>query len=167
MGGMPRPRPIPTMAMLAALTIAGSTCSPDDSTTSTGGAPAQAVVSFATGEGRVSTSRLPVADSESERQRGLMGRRALPPDGGMLFSFGSPTSEGFWMKDTAIPLSIAFWDERERVIAILDMPPCLADPCVIYRPNAPYTAALEMRRGWFDRHGVSIGDRVELTDATS
>jgi uncharacterized protein len=163
---MPRARPTTTMAVLAALTIAGSACSADAPTTGPD-APARAVVSFATDTGRVETSPLAVADSDGERQRGLMGRRALPPDGGMLFSFGSPTSEGFWMKDTAIPLSIAFWDERERVIAILDMPPCLADPCVIYRPNAPYTAALEMRRGWFDRHGVSIGDRVELTDATS
>lgn len=126
---------------------------------------ARVIVSFETDGGVVRTSLLPVAGSEAERQRGLMGRSTLPADGGMLFSFPAPTSQGFWMKDTTIPLSIAFWDAQRRVLAILDMPPCSSDPCAVYRPDAEYTTALEMRRGWFDRHGVSIGDRVELTAA--
>jgi uncharacterized protein len=120
---------------------------------------------FTTAAGRVRTGVLPVASSEAQREHGLMGRRTLPPDGGMIFAFPEPTEAGFWMRDTAIPLSVAFWNDDGRVVAILDMDPCRADPCPVYRPGVSYRTALEMRRGWFDRHGVAIGDHVELTPA--
>ncbi len=82
----------------------------------------------------------------------------------MVFRFPEPTDAGFWMKDTTLPLSIAFWGRDGRILAILDMEPCPKDPCPIYRPGTSYETALEMRRGWFDEHGVEIGDRVELID---
>ena len=91
-----------------------------------------------------------------------MGRASLPPNAGMMFRFPEPTDAGFWMKDTLLPLSIAFWDVDGRIVAILDMEPCTADPCPVHRPGATYDTALEMRRGWFDEHGIEIGDRVEL-----
>jgi uncharacterized membrane protein (UPF0127 family) len=118
--------------------------------------------SFSTSNGTVQTAPLWMADSSAERERGLMGRRSLPPDGGMVFRFPEPTDAGFWMKDTPLPLSIAFWGRDRRILAILDMEPCPDEPCPIYRPGASYETALEMRRGWFDQHGVEIGDRVEL-----
>lgn len=92
-----------------------------------------------------------------------MGRTALPSDQGMVFVFGRPTTDRFWMKDTLIPLSIAFWDERNRVVAILDMPPCRADPCPTYGPDQPYDGAVEVNLGYFADHGIEVGDHVELT----
>ena len=91
-----------------------------------------------------------------------MGRTSLREDRGMVFLFERRTTSGFWMKDTLIPLSIAFWDEDERIVAIVDMTPCEGDPCPTYRPGVPYVGAVEVNRGWFERSGVGIGDRVEL-----
>ena len=103
-----------------------------------------------------------IADEPAERARGLMGRTSLPEDRGMVFLFERRTTSGFWMKDTLIPLSIAFWDEDELIVAIVDMTPCEGDPCPTYRPGVPYVGAVEVNRGWFERSGVAIGDRVEL-----
>ena len=66
------------------------------------------------------------------------------------------------MKDTQIPLSIAFWRAGGRIVSIMDMPPCRVDPCPSFRPATPYVGALEVHRGFFERHGVEVGDRVEL-----
>jgi hypothetical protein len=66
------------------------------------------------------------------------------------------------MKDTLIPLSIAFWDERDRIVAILDLDPCREDPCPVYSPGASYVGAVEANQGYFDRHGVETGDVVRL-----
>lgn len=121
---------------------------------------------FTTDSGQVRTSPLEVADTKDERERGLMGRTELAGDSGMVFDFGGETASSFWMKDTLIPLSIAFWGEDARIVDILEMEPCAADPCTLYTPRSPYTMALEMNAGWFDEHGVRIGDRVELRAAT-
>jgi uncharacterized membrane protein (UPF0127 family) len=101
-----------------------------------------------------------VATSE-ERQLGLMHREDLDPDAGMLFLFARPSDGGFWMKNTLIPLSIAYMRrEGERsfeVVNVLDMEPCRKDPCRAYDPGVAYDAALEVNQGWFERHGVSKG----------
>jgi uncharacterized membrane protein (UPF0127 family) len=102
-----------------------------------------------------------IADTPDEREQGLMGREHLPEDLGIVFLFEEPTTARFWMKDTLIPLSIAFYDD-DRVVAILDMPPCHADPCPTYGPAVPYVGAVEANEGWFARSGVEVGDRVEL-----
>jgi uncharacterized membrane protein (UPF0127 family) len=115
-----------------------------------------------TGPERSVELRVEVADDRAERARGLMGRESLPEDRGMAFLFDAETTSGFWMKDTLIPLSIAFWDRGGRIVQILDMRPCEADPCPTYRPGVPYVGAVEVNRGWFERNGVAIGDRVEL-----
>lgn len=91
-----------------------------------------------------------------------MGRVRLPADQGMVFLFPRPTTDRFWMKDTKIPLSIAFWDEHHRVVEILDMDPCAADPCPTFGPSVPYDGAVEANQGYFAEHGVEPGDRVEL-----
>ena len=103
-----------------------------------------------------------VADSAEERQVGLMGRDSLPDDAGMIFLFDEDTSGGFWMKDTLIPLSIAFADADGTIVSILDMGPCEADPCEIYDPGVPYRSALEVNQGAFDGWGVQVGDRLTL-----
>lgn len=103
-----------------------------------------------------------IADDASERRRGLMGVHHLPADEGMAFVFDQPVSTGFWMKDTPIPLSIAFVDEEDRVVGLREMEPCTADPCPSYGVGEPYVLAIEANAGWFEAHGVEEGDRVTL-----
>jgi uncharacterized protein len=112
------------------------------------------------------TSQVPVhveiAETESARQRGLMGRTSLGSDDGMAFLFDQPVTASFYMKDTLIPLSIVFWDRSARVVAILDMDPCRADPCPQYSPGVAFIGAAEANQGFFRAHGVRVGDKVEL-----
>jgi uncharacterized membrane protein (UPF0127 family) len=103
-----------------------------------------------------------VADTDAERAEGLMGRTSLDADAGMVFLWEGPVETSFWMKDTLIPLSIAFWNERGRIIEILDMAPCRQDDCPSYGPGEPFVGALEVNLGFFDDHGVEVGDRVFL-----
>jgi uncharacterized protein len=108
-----------------------------------------------------------IARTEADRRRGLMGRRSLAPDAGMVFLFPGPVRNGFGMKDTLIPLSIAFWDASDRIVATLEMVPCRKDPCPLYTPSVEYTGAVEANRGWFATHGVRPGDPVALERAAS
>jgi uncharacterized membrane protein (UPF0127 family) len=104
-----------------------------------------------------------VADTSAERERGLMGRTSLRPDDGMVFLFDEPTDARFWMKDTLMPLSIAFWDDAGTIVGIRDMDPCAADPCLTYASPAPYVGALEVNQGFFRDHEVTVGDTIELS----
>jgi uncharacterized protein len=108
------------------------------------------------------TVHVEVADTQAERARGLMGRRDLQEDAGMVFVFPTDSTSAFWMKDTLIPLSIAFYDERGTIVRILEMEPCTRDPCVLYDPEASYRGALEVNRGAFERWGVREGDVLRL-----
>jgi uncharacterized membrane protein (UPF0127 family) len=108
------------------------------------------------------TVHVEVADTQAERARGLMGRRELQEDAGMVFVFPTDSTSAFWMKDTLIPLSIAFYDERGTIVRILDMEPCTRDPCVLYDPEASYRGALDVNRGAFERWGVREGDVLRL-----
>ena len=103
-----------------------------------------------------------VAETAEARRKGLMGVEKLPADEGMAFVFDEPTRSTFWMKDTLIPLSIAFVDGNGRVIDVRDMQPCEADPCPTYGIDEPYVLAIEANLGWFDEAGVEVGDHVEL-----
>ena len=96
------------------------------------------------------------------RQRGLMGRKRLPDGAGMVFRFPEDHRGGFWMKDTLIPLSIAFFKADGTVVRVLDMPPCRADPCPSYDPKRRYRGALEVNRGFFAQIGLTEGWRLEL-----
>jgi uncharacterized membrane protein (UPF0127 family) len=103
-----------------------------------------------------------VADEGFERRVGLMGRTNLPAGAGMAFLFDQPTAGSFWMKDTLIPLSIAFWNESGAIVAILDMEPCPDDECPSYDPGVDFVGALEVNQGFFDEHRIDVGDRVRL-----
>jgi uncharacterized membrane protein (UPF0127 family) len=97
-----------------------------------------------------------------------MGVRTLPADEGMAFLYDAPSTGRFWMKDTVIPLSIAFWDEDGRIVGTADMRPCRdRDPCPTYRAPSPYVGAVEANLGWFDRHGVAVGDQVVVEGCCS
>ena len=91
-----------------------------------------------------------------------MFRESLGANRGMLFVFFEPTTSGFWMKDTLIPLSIAFFDRDGRIVDIVDMDPCKREPCRVYASDAPYVGALEVNQGFFERNGIEVGDVVEI-----
>src|SRR4029450_13456120 len=127
---------------------------------------ATAALSIRTDDGTISLE-VQVADTPDERQTGLMGRESLSPYDGMAFVWEEPVVSSFWMKDTLIPLSIAFWDDALRIISILEMDPCTEDPCPSYRPDEPFVGAVEVDRGALEERGVTVGDHVELTVASS
>ncbi len=106
------------------------------------------------------TVRLEVAASQAARERGLMGRPRIPPGTGMVFLFPGDTTGAFWMKDTLVPLSIAFVAAGGRVVAVEEMAPCRADPCPLYAAGRPYRYAVELPAGAFAAAGVGPGDRV-------
>lgn len=111
--------------------------------------------------------RVELAETGDQRAMGLMERTTLPADAGMLFTYPEPqpADAGFWMFRTRIPLDIAFLDDAGRIVAIRAMEPCTSpEPrwCPAYEPGVPYSAALEVNRGFFQRHGLSVGDRVRL-----
>jgi uncharacterized membrane protein (UPF0127 family) len=115
-------------------------------------------------DGDVSTTiAVEVADTPAEREQGLMGRRSLPADEGMVFTWPQDHRGAFWMKDTLIPLSIAFYAADGRIVRILDMTPCPTEPCDLYDPGVAYRGALEANEGAFRRWGISEGDRLRLT----
>ena len=127
--------------------------------TNAGEAGATAVIITADGEVQFAVE---VADTDAERARGLMGRTSLAENTGMVFIYPQPIQGAFWMKNTLIPLSIAFYDAEGTIVRILDMEPCRADPCPVYAPGVPFLGALEVNQGAFDRPAVREGDRIEL-----
>jgi uncharacterized membrane protein (UPF0127 family) len=101
-----------------------------------------------------------VADDPLERSLGLMYRESLPEDRGMLFVYQDEQPRAFWMKNTTIPLSIAFADSNGTIIAIMDMVP--DGGRTRYRSSGPAMYALEVNKGWFGRRGVNVGDRMVI-----
>ena len=103
-----------------------------------------------------------IAETPDARGTGLMGRESLGHSSGMVFLFDEPTNAGFWMKDTVIPLSLAFWGEDGRILTIMDMTPCRRDPCPTSPPDTRSMGAVEANRGLLDELGVAAGDSVHL-----
>jgi uncharacterized membrane protein (UPF0127 family) len=99
-----------------------------------------------------------VASDDPQRSMGLMHRRMLPENRGMLFVFAETALHGMWMKNTYLPLSVAFLDRDGVIINIVDMQPHVEKTHSATRP-AKY--ALEMNQGWFKKRGVKAGDKVE------
>ena len=103
--------------------------------------------------------RAEVVSDPGTRAQGLMHRKTLAQNAGMLFIFDSQSVHCMWMKNTLIPLSVAFIDDRGTIVNIADMEPhSEASHCAAQ----PVRYALEMNRGWFAAHDVTPGDR--LTD---
>ena len=107
--------------------------------------------------GQQATLTAEVADTPEQMMRGLMFRRHLPADRGMLFDFAVTVLVPFYMKNTYIPLSIAFISAEGEIVDILDMEPLDERSRA---PSHPYRYALEVNRGFFDRHGLHTGDLV-------
>ncbi|MEX8498894.1 DUF192 domain-containing protein [Leptothrix ochracea] len=101
-----------------------------------------------------------VAQSPNERQTGLMHRQRLAPNSGMLFAFEFDGLHCFWMKNTLIPLSIAFLSSNGTIINIADMQP---QDETSHCPKQAVHFALEMNQGWFKRKGFKAGDQLAGT----
>ncbi|MBF8263837.1 MAG: hypothetical protein HW387_1502 [Parachlamydiales bacterium] len=102
-----------------------------------------------------------LAQTPSERSLGLMGRKSLPEGTGMLFVYEKPGILSFWMKNTRIPLSIAFFDAGRRLINTVDMDPPQGTHLPIYQSAKPAQYALEVPQGWFESHGIRPSMRFE------
>lgn len=99
-----------------------------------------------------------VADTSARRQHGLMEVPDLPDGVGMLFvGYDRDRTGGFWMKNTLVPLTIAYLAADGTIVDLIDMAPCGAEPCPSYPPDTPYRSALEVRQGWFADHGIDEG----------
>ena len=132
--------------------------------------PAAALASTSFGHGTATISsaadaqrvvlKVELARTHAERQQGLMNRRSLGAKAGMVFLYPKAHRGGYWMRDTLIPLDIAFSDARGKVLRIFTMQPCRRDPCRIYDPEVAYRSALEVNAGSFRRWRVRVGDRV-------
>ncbi|MBF2053808.1 MAG: DUF192 domain-containing protein [Candidatus Sericytochromatia bacterium] len=103
--------------------------------------------------------KVELACTPEAQQRGLMFREALPEDQGMLFVFAEEQTLSFWMKNTSLPLSIAYIDAAGEIIDIQELTPFDETP----RPSArPARYALEVNQGWFKRHDIQPGQRILL-----
>lgn len=100
-----------------------------------------------------------IADTPQKQETGLMHRTSMPAAQGMLFIFQGTTTVPFWMKDTLLPLSIAFITGEGHIIDLQDMQP---QDLTLHNPAGPYTYALEVNQGTFARQGIAVGDWVRV-----
>ncbi len=101
-----------------------------------------------------------IVQNEEDRMRGLMHREQLPENQGMLFVFEEAQMQAFWMRNTFIPLDIAFIDANGKIIDIQRMTPL--DETKSYQSPAPVPYALEVNAGWFEKNGIKIGETVKF-----
>lgn len=112
-----------------------------------------------------SVYRLELARTPQEQAQGLMFRESLPPNTGMLFVFDAAGVHAFWMKNTMIPLDMIWMDEAGRVLFVsADTPPCKADPCPNYGPDAPAARVLEIAGGLAKKEKVTVGSVIRFED---
>ena len=103
--------------------------------------------------------RVELANTPELTEQGLMFRDRLAPEQGMLFVFPREKIAHFWMKNTRIPLSIAFIDASGVIVRIAQMTPYSLEP---HSSERPVLYALEMNQGWFQRHNVGQGGKVAI-----
>jgi uncharacterized membrane protein (UPF0127 family) len=133
-------------------------------TTRSGGAAPTVAYRLEPADGPATTVRLEVAADPAARARGLMGRRQVPEGTGMVFLYPDDVTQAYWMKNTLVPLSIAFVAGDGRVVSVAEMTPCRADPCPSYPPAGPYRYAVELAAGAFREAGVVAGAKVVPVD---
>lgn len=113
-----------------------------------------------------STLEAEIADNPYLRQQGLMGRQRLSENHGILFIFPMEAIQKFWMKNTIIPLSIAFIRNDGYISQILQMQPDRWNGILpTYRSNEKVRLALEVNQGWFEKRGVEPGHKIHFSHA--
>lgn len=103
-----------------------------------------------------------IAKTNAERKEGLMGRSYLEENQGMLFVFEGSGIYGFWMKDTLIPLDIAWLDKQGKLINYVSVHPCTEAECPVYSSNQPATYVLELNAGTLSKYNISKGDAFTM-----
>ena len=105
-----------------------------------------------------------LASTAAQRSQGLMNRRDLAGYQGMVFEFDGPTTGGFYMKDTVIPLSIAWFDQAGRFVSSTTMLPCpkAVASCPVFFAAAPYTLAIEVGAGHLSGLGIGPGSTITV-----
>jgi hypothetical protein len=107
-----------------------------------------------------------IADNEQKRQYGLMNRKAMAKDHGMLFIYDKERVMTFWMKNTLIPLDVIFINSDKKIVSTETMPPCKADPCTEYSSVKLAKYGLEVNAGFVKENGITVGNAAvfELTN---
>jgi uncharacterized membrane protein (UPF0127 family) len=126
----------------------------------TAGAAAQGVpqdLPVITLQAGINNIRAMVAITPDQRQTGLMFRREMAQHEGMLFVFDEPSMQCFWMKNTLLPLSIAFLADNGSVVNVDEMKPQTLDS---HCSTRPVRFVLEMNQGWFTKRGIKPGSKV-------
>ncbi len=134
------------------LMLGASSCGGDDDS------DARFDITLAQGDSQATVS-VEVAATFRERQQGLMLRQEMAEDAGMLFLFPRDGQVGFWMKDTYLPLDIAYISAAGEVLEVRQATPL--DETVL-TPAQPYRYVLEVNQGWFERHALGVGAKVTL-----
>ncbi len=163
--------------LFAALALAGACGDDSDSPPDTSGTPARTgcpkfaplspdthTIRIQKAAGTTATLIIQLADNNAERGTGLSNRECLPEDSGMLFAFPSDTTTTFQMRDTTIPLTIAFIQADGEIVDILDMQPNASES---YASAVPYRYAIEVAQGWFAEQGVALGDIAQIDEVLS
>ena len=153
------------VAASSAVNTASTAAPTSPGVTPTGFDPVAAEITAADGE--VCEVCLWVAGTPEQRGRGLMGVTDMGGADGMAFLFFDETTSAFWMRDTPMPLSIAFFDAAGGFVSATDMAPCLDGPpedCPRYHADGPYTSAIEVPQGELPELLIGPGSRFELLD---
>jgi uncharacterized protein len=106
--------------------------------------------------------QLEVAQTPEQQQMGLMYRKSLPDNRGMLFKFPSAQPVKFWMKNTLIPLDMVFMQNGVVKYIKISAPPCTSDPCPSYGPNTLVDTVIELRSGRATELGLKPGDSIKI-----
>jgi uncharacterized membrane protein (UPF0127 family) len=165
------PTAAPTAATASPPTVLTNTSGPLSTVTST--APPSAVVpegfeqvaaTVTATDGTVCELCLWLAATDDRRALGLMYVTDLGGPDGMIFHYDSPTTAAFWMKNTLMPLSIAFFGEDGVYLHAFDMAPCTADPCPSYPTPANFIDAIEVPQGTLDELSIAPGSVLSVSD---
>jgi hypothetical protein len=150
------------LLLVSLLILLAASCGGDDKPAATPIPDKQAdgrtPITFTTRSGKKPTLYAEIAQTIPELNVGLSKRLGMPPDVGMLFilPFRGP---GFWMKDTTIPLSVAFIAPCGEIVGIADMQPLSEQ---LHQVDPEYRFGLEVNQGWFAKNGVAVGDKVNI-----
>ncbi len=117
-------------------------------------------ITFSTG----ATIQAEVADTAVKRQLGLMFRKSLPQDRGMLFIFDQPDFYRFWMKNCLFPVDMIWLDREKRIVNVTsNVSPCLSDPCPTYQPTSKALYVIETVAGFANENGLRSGMEVKFS----
>jgi uncharacterized protein len=106
-----------------------------------------------------------IAQTPAESERGLMYRTKLPEKQGMFFKYTTPQDPkfvGFWMKNTLIPLDVAFFDSNGTIFDIVTLQPCVTTNCPVYSTKEIYAGTLEVNAGFFSQVGMGLNATIKL-----